>query len=101
MTQGPGNSAPLYCPRCGGLLHKPTGSTLYWHASINHPRCDLTNIVETVLKVQLAQSAAPNESAVEQPLQTEPAPASPPTEIVGNSEKPVAEAPGAALPNQE
>ena len=83
-------------------MHKPTGSTLYWHAAINHPRCDLTNIVETLLEVQLAQPADPNERAVgEQPLQTELAPTSPPTEIVGKSEKPVTEAPEAALLNAE
>lgn len=56
MTQDQGKSTPLHCPRCGGLMRKPAGSTLYWHADNNHPRCDITNIVETVLEVQLASS---------------------------------------------
>ncbi len=100
MTQGQENSAPLYCPGCGGLMHKPTGSTLYWHASLNHSRCAITTIVETMLEVRLAQPADPNERVVgEQLLQTELAPPSPPTEMVGKSETPVTEAPGAALPN--
>jgi hypothetical protein len=25
---------------------KPAGSALYWHADNNHPRCDITNIVD-------------------------------------------------------
>ncbi len=60
MTQGPGNFAPLYCPRCGGLMSKPTSSTLYWHASLNHPRCEITNIVETLLEMQLAEAGPPS-----------------------------------------
>jgi hypothetical protein len=27
-------------------MMKPPGSTLYWHADNNHPRCDITNIVD-------------------------------------------------------
>ena len=54
MTQGQEKPVLLHCPRCGGLMRKPSGSTLYWHADSNHPRCDITNIVETVLEVQLA-----------------------------------------------
>jgi hypothetical protein len=26
---------------------KPAGSTLFWHADNNHPRCDITNIVDS------------------------------------------------------
>ncbi|MEO7021693.1 MAG: hypothetical protein ABI234_16185 [Ktedonobacteraceae bacterium] len=59
MTQGQGKPAPLHCPRCGGLMHKSAGSTLYWHADSNHPRCDITNIVETSLEVQLPVVDAP------------------------------------------
>lgn len=33
-------------------MRKLSGSTLYWHADNNHPRCDITNILETVLDVQ-------------------------------------------------
>jgi len=81
-------------------MHKSTGSTLYWHATINHSRCAITTIVETLLEVQHAQPADPNERAVgEQPLQTELAPPSPPPEMGGKSEKPVTKASGAALPN--
>ncbi len=53
MTQGQGNPTPLHCPRCGGVMRKPAGSTLYWHADSHHPRCDITNIVESVLEMQL------------------------------------------------
>ena len=42
------------CPRCGGLMVKPAGSTYYWHADYNHPRCDITNIVEPPMVVQTA-----------------------------------------------
>jgi hypothetical protein len=27
-------------------MYKPSGSTLYWHADNNHPRCDITNLVD-------------------------------------------------------
>jgi len=47
MTQAQGEPAvPRRCPRCGGLMQKPAGSTLYWHADNNHPRCDITNLVD-------------------------------------------------------
>lgn len=62
MTQGQGEPAPLRCPRCGGLMRKPAGSTLYWHADNNHPRCDITNIVDTVLEVQKAEITEPEPS---------------------------------------
>ena len=52
MTQGKDAPTSRYCPRCGGLMVKPPGSSLYWHADNNHPRCDITNIVETSLTVQ-------------------------------------------------
>jgi len=54
MTQGQGQveHVPRYCPRCGGLMQKPLGSTLYWHADNNHPRCDITNIVDAPIVVQ-------------------------------------------------
>lgn len=56
MTEGRAEPAQLRCPRCGGLMRKPAGSTLYWHADTNHPRCDITNIVETVLELTSAES---------------------------------------------
>ncbi len=46
MTQSQGELEPRRCPRCGGRMVKPAGSTLYWHADNNHPRCDITNIVD-------------------------------------------------------
>lgn len=46
MTQGQGENEIRHCPRCGGLMQKPAGSLLYWHADYNHPRCDITNIVD-------------------------------------------------------
>jgi hypothetical protein len=46
MTQAQGEPVPRRCPRCGGLMLKPAGSTLYWHADNNHPRCDITNLVD-------------------------------------------------------
>jgi hypothetical protein len=52
MTQGHGEIEPRHCPRCGGLMQKPPGSSLYWHADYNHPRCDITNIVDIPLSVQ-------------------------------------------------
>jgi ssDNA-binding Zn-finger/Zn-ribbon topoisomerase 1 len=59
MTEGQGEPAQLRCPRCGGPMRKPAGSTLYWHTDNNHPRCDITNIVDTVLETQLAEPAEP------------------------------------------
>ncbi|HEY1350228.1 MAG TPA: hypothetical protein VGF67_11435 [Ktedonobacteraceae bacterium] len=60
MTQGSGELAPFRCPRCGGLMRKPAGSMLYWHADNNHPRCDITNIVEAVLEVEATESTEPS-----------------------------------------
>jgi ssDNA-binding Zn-finger/Zn-ribbon topoisomerase 1 len=60
MTQGQRNIETLRCPRCGGLMRKPPGSSLYWHADNNHPRCDITNIVEASLVMQ-ANEEPPNE----------------------------------------
>ena len=41
--------ASLYCPRCRGRMYKPSGSSYYWHADSNHPRCTITNIAEASL----------------------------------------------------
>lgn len=60
MTQAQGENEPRRCPRCGGLMYKPSGSTLYWHADYNHPRCDITNIVDTSLTVK-ANDESPQE----------------------------------------
>ncbi len=46
MTQNAGEHELRRCPRCGGRMVKPAGSTLFWHADNNHPRCDITNIVD-------------------------------------------------------
>jgi len=61
MTQGQSEIESRHCPRCGGLMQKPPGSSLYWHADNNHPRCDITNIVDTSLAVQ-SNDESPNES---------------------------------------
>ncbi len=61
MTQGQSEIESRRCPRCGGLMQKPPGSSLYWHADNNHPRCDITNIVDTSLAVQ-SNDESPNES---------------------------------------
>jgi ssDNA-binding Zn-finger/Zn-ribbon topoisomerase 1 len=60
MTQGQGEIEPRRCPRCGGLMQKPAGSSLYWHADNNHPRCDITNIVESSFALH-SNSEPPNE----------------------------------------
>ena len=60
MIQGQSEIESFRCPRCGGLMKKPPGSSLYWHADNNHPRCDITNIVDTSLAVQ-ASDESPNE----------------------------------------
>jgi ssDNA-binding Zn-finger/Zn-ribbon topoisomerase 1 len=52
MTQGREKTVQIRCPRCGGLMRKPQGSNLYWHADNDHPRCDITNIIETALEIQ-------------------------------------------------
>ena len=59
MSQGQGESMPRRCPRCGGLMAKPAGSSLYWHADNNHPRCDITNVVDPPLAVQTTDEPAP------------------------------------------
>jgi len=60
MTQGQSEIESPRCPRCGGRMQKPPGSSLYWHADNNHPRCDITNIVDTSLAVQ-SSDESPNE----------------------------------------
>jgi hypothetical protein len=43
-------------------MRKPAGSTLFWHADSNHPRCDITNLVdapEPVLPVEEEQEDEP------------------------------------------
>ena len=58
MVQGQGE-APRRCPRCGGLMTKPSGSSLYWHADNNHPRCDITNIIDPPLVTQTNEEVPP------------------------------------------
>lgn len=61
MIQDSGTSAPRRCPRCGGLMAKPLGSTLYWHADNNHPRCDITNLVDSPMILKTSEEP-PDES---------------------------------------
>jgi hypothetical protein len=46
---------------------KPAGSMLFWHADNNHPRCDITNIVDAP-EVSLTGA----ETAVEPPKKNQP-----------------------------
>ena len=59
MTQGREEPVQIHCPRSGGLMRKPAGSNLYWHANSSHPRCDITNIVDTVLEIQSTEPPEP------------------------------------------
>ncbi|HEY0757222.1 MAG TPA: hypothetical protein VGD98_24925 [Ktedonobacteraceae bacterium] len=59
MIEGQEEIIQRHCPRCGGLMHKPSGSTLYWHVDNNHSRCDITNIVETSLENTPVTSVEP------------------------------------------
>jgi hypothetical protein len=43
---GQAQPEPFYCPRCGGLMQKLTGSSFYWHAENNHPPCLITNLAD-------------------------------------------------------
>jgi ssDNA-binding Zn-finger/Zn-ribbon topoisomerase 1 len=52
MTQGQREIELHRCPRCGAPMRKPPGSSLYWHSDNNHPRCDITNIVEASFATQ-------------------------------------------------
>ncbi|MDQ2904733.1 MAG: hypothetical protein ABI456_13995 [Ktedonobacteraceae bacterium] len=61
MTQNQDVAIPYLCPRCGGRLYKPTGSSFYWHADNNHPRCDITNIAESLLAMQKPVAVPPHE----------------------------------------
>jgi len=65
MAQAEETPVTRRCPRCGGLMKKLTGSSLYWHADNNHPRCDITNIVDTSITVQ--NSSEPQEQSDQPP----------------------------------
>ena len=67
MTTGQDQPAPFYCPRCGGLMFQPDRSTLYWHATQDHPRCTITNIAP---KIVSSSATLPAKSATDQPKQT-------------------------------
>lgn len=54
MAEDPDKIAPRRCPRCGGLMIKRGESPYYWHADNNHPRCDITNMVDPPMVVQTA-----------------------------------------------
>nr|BBH95384.1 hypothetical protein KTA_35830 [Thermogemmatispora argillosa] len=60
-SQDQENETPRRCPRCGGLLYKPLGSSFYWHADSNHPPCDITNIAESSFKPRSAEAENPAE----------------------------------------
>ncbi|HLI05231.1 MAG TPA: hypothetical protein VKV40_01530 [Ktedonobacteraceae bacterium] len=62
MTQSQQTLPPRRCPRCGGLMAKPSGSNLYWHADNNHPRCDITNIADASFAIETSASNAEPQS---------------------------------------
>lgn len=62
MTQVQQESVLFNCPRCGGLMRKLSGSTLYWHADNNHPRCSITNIVGAALAVKTDEKSGESSS---------------------------------------
>jgi hypothetical protein len=70
MTQGQEEARTRHCPRCGGLMKKPANSVFFWHAENNHPRCDITNIVDTAPLVVQTKDVAD--------VPTLPSPAEPP-----------------------
>lgn len=52
---------PFNCPRCGGPMHKPAGSSFYWHATNNHSPCSITNVAADVFATTPASDDASNE----------------------------------------
>ncbi len=47
----------IRCPRCGGFMRKPMGSSFYWHADNNHPRCEITNLADFSIEGQTADES--------------------------------------------
>lgn len=72
MGMGQEQPAPFYCPRCGGKMYKPAGSTLYWHADNNHPACEITNIPETAKIASTGGGMAGAQPAAEQAQKQQP-----------------------------
>jgi hypothetical protein len=58
MTTGQNAPVSFHCPRCGGLMSKPAGSSFYWHATNNHPPCSITSIVELPRNVSTDDASA-------------------------------------------
>jgi hypothetical protein len=58
MTAGQNAPVSFHCPRCGGLMSKPAGSSFYWHATNNHPPCSITSIVELPRNISTDDSSA-------------------------------------------
>lgn len=77
MTQGQEEVRTRHCPRCGGLMKKPANSLFFWHAENNHPRCDITNIVDTAPLVVQTKDV-PDVVADVADIPTLPSPAEPP-----------------------
>jgi hypothetical protein len=38
-------------------MYKPAGSSFYWHATNNHPRCNITNVVDAPKVVPVTDEA--------------------------------------------
>ena len=56
MTTGQNAPVSFHCPRCGGLMSKPAGSSFYWHATNNHPPCSITSVVEIPKSVSVDEA---------------------------------------------
>jgi hypothetical protein len=65
MTTGQNAPVSFHCPRCGGPMYKPAGSSFYWHATNNHPPCSITSVVE-IPKKNSSVEVSPAENAKEQ-----------------------------------
>ena len=66
MIQAHEEPVARHCPRCGGLMLKPAGSLLYWHADNNHPRCEITNLIDAPVVLPPAEGP-PNETPKHNP----------------------------------
>ncbi len=64
MTISQDQTPSVRCPRCGGLMRKPSGSSFYWHTDSNHPRCEITNLAD------ISTAARATEKIADGPKQT-------------------------------
>jgi len=69
MAQSHEEAVTRRCPRCGGLMKKPANSSFFWHAENNHPRCDITTIVDTAPFVVQTKDVSDTLSALPPPAE--------------------------------